>query len=86
MNKRSAAHPDHPDLARLTDSQLDREQEYTFRAANTAAARLLNAMAVLRSCRAPEPPMWALREDLSIHTDRFEAIMDEIRFRNDSMR
>ncbi len=83
--KRTANHPDHPDLARMTDGQLSQELDYCFRQINNAHTRLQKALFALKNDQQPTLPTWALREDLSFHLDRFEAVSDEIRYRKDAM-
>lgn len=84
--KRTAIHPAHADLPKMNDHMLAHELEYTLQQINATKSRLDNAISMLKHCRQPDLPLWCLRIDLSAHLSRFEAVTDEIRYRNDAMR
>ena len=76
----------HPELTRLTDAQLFNELSYEFDQCQNCAYRLMSVvreMGILLSAKRNLLPISLiyLHEDFILHTDRLQAIREEIEFR-----
>lgn len=80
-----AATTQFPDLARMSDNQIGREIDYLRRQIQEAENRLKIALRALENNEPPLLPAWVLREDLNYHLDRYEAVLEEYRYRKDAM-
>lgn len=84
--RQQTINPDHPDLARAGDDILSKELDYIRKAYERARAALDEA---LKTPHRNEPlpfPIILYQDDLNYQVDRFQAVCEEIRFRNESMR
>jgi len=73
----------HPELSKITDKQLLIEMQYECDAANESYMKCREVIECLKR-RIPinnTVPLWRLNEDAQLHADRFQAIIDEINYR-----
>lgn len=72
-----------PELSKLTDKQLLIEMQYEYDAANEAYLKCRELIECLkrRISIKNTVPLWRLNEDAQLHADRFQAITDEINYR-----
>ena len=79
--------PEHPDLQKYLDEPLARELDYTrTQYARTAAAIEAHIKAAaIEPGQMPDLPLWMLQSDLNFHLDRFDAIIEEMRYRKEMM-
>lgn len=79
--------PDHPDLARATDDILALELDYTMR----QYLRIMSKMdaylknTALEPTEMPETPLWMIKGDMDFCLERYDAIIEEIRYRKENM-
>jgi len=80
----------HFDLAKMSEKALHEQREYTMQCCNAAVERIRKKASQLDinglfnyivETPVSKIPFWKLLEDLSIHTDRMEAICEEIKYR-----
>lgn len=71
----------HADLSKMTDQQLQIELLYCYSACQSAGARVQEAIHNIRTHRPNPIPVWRLHEDYQIHTERLQAIIEEIQYR-----
>jgi hypothetical protein len=81
----------HYDLAKMSDKTLHEHREYTYSCCQEAAKRLEKSVFILDlngmfdykvPVQGSTIPIWKLIEDLQIHIDRLEAIVEEIKYRH----
>ena len=80
----------HPELSKMTYSQLLSEMQYSFDQGTSATIRITNRRIALLKY-GPDGtaiwdekeylPFWKLQEDLAIHNERLQAIVEELKFR-----
>lgn len=75
----------HPELTRLTDAQLLKEFSYEYEQSKNAGwvlFRYIDLIGIVISRKIDLPiPLYHLHEDFILHTDRLQAIREEIEFR-----
>jgi len=86
-NQKHIVDPDHRDLIRLTDGFLSRELDYTIhqylRTQMQMNAHLKNTS--LEPTQMPETALWMIKSDIEFCLERYEAIINEIRYRKENM-
>ena len=79
---------EHPDLAKMPDPLLSRELDWSanqVRRTSTALDWHIR-QTMLYPHLIPDTPLWMLESDLNYHLTRWTAIIEEIRYRNDSLK
>lgn len=82
-----ATNSDHPDLPKFNDDILSLELDYTLRQYLDLQARMSAHVrqTSLFPTTPPEMPLWMLKSDLDFCLERYDAIIEEIRYRKENM-
>ena len=82
MNQRPI-YIEHPDLTKMLDKQLEKEERYLFDYAEKICKQIINQF---RFIEKDDLPTWKIVEDLRFVTERYFAIREEIEYRKQMMR